>query len=399
MKISPRKVAVFASLSVLLAIVAIYVAFHVSSNRVLVPARARIAESYAKHSPAFLADATAIERASPFPVAMGTHGAGPFLNPRMAWDGPPAAVEAYRAKVGQQESIGVPSAVFEALGRWGPQWVEHASDDSIAKIDTGLLKELLQYDHWDIESGSPSEEMRPFSVVSRPVPRFGTLVSLAKVRLLQAMRGGSMKDAAAEVRHVARLVHSTETIVGALVATLLLGIERAAFDKHVAAGGATDGLAPVTTELPARMQRFVYAYGAYAAPYAPSDVSSKLLGSGAPSFGKCAALSDGAEIALIVRQNLDREMADRYREIGGYLAANQGTCRLKTLRKLWAQFPGTEGILDVNLKDVCAVSSLAGATVPFCRVTSALAFLPGIRPKVGHLLLVGLSDPFRLYEK
>ena len=77
------------------------------------------------------------------------------------------------------------------------------------------------------------------------MPSFPHLVGWAKLRMLKGLRDGNPAAAGAELRELARLLLSTETVLGAVVSGPVLRAERRAYEHALAAGMAVGEWAPL----------------------------------------------------------------------------------------------------------------------------------------------------------
>ena len=135
--------------------------------------------------------------------------------------------------------------------------------DDIEIGDLSILKQLMAYDHW--EAGRlPSDDATQDNVrgaydaylrdvphkaylsTLQPAPNPLALVDLAKFRLLQGLRTGDVLPALQEVRHLARLIHSDETVIHTVMAIAILRFERRAFEAATDRGllASTDWTSP-----------------------------------------------------------------------------------------------------------------------------------------------------------
>ena len=231
--------------------------------------------------------------------------AGSLLNPYIGLDDGTPAVEA----VWWSDVTHAPR-----LNRRDAHWSTAPDDVEIG--DLSILKQLLAYDHWEAGGLPRAEDTHQAtrsayaaylqSVPSgaylstfQPAPNAVALVDLAKFRLLQGLRTGDVLPALQEVRHLARLIHSDETVVHTVMAIALLRSERRALEAAVERGlmESTDWAVPTEDDLRA-MQRAVAATAYLLAGGADAGQWAQISALSPDTFGLCAALHEAAAIKL-----------------------------------------------------------------------------------------------------
>jgi len=250
----------------------------------------------------------------------------------------------------------------------GGAWWNLADDADVKAADSSWVAALGAYDHWDLH---PVVEGERFDFLSAPLPDFNALMQWSKVHLLKSR-------AFADVRHLARLCHSTETLIGAVIAAAILDFERLGREN-------LGGEAVLKPEDIARMKRVAQAYAAYGALFvdAPAGAFTEQM-----PFGMCAALNESGSMAQLLRPYLgESEPALYQRQTQRIEGAKM--CRLGQLRHQWRGYPNAGGTLDGNLRDLCTLSENADCPTP----------LPGTRALIGRILF-SISGPsaFAGYE-
>lgn len=331
-------------------------------------------------------DLRSLAAAPPFALPGTARDAGAFLNARVGWSGAKPPIDAFRAAHPAALLI-APAPLIARLKGYGDRWPEHADDPDLAAVDTSFLRGLLEYDHWDWERGSPSELDGSIGG-SAPWPELGNLVTLAKIRLLQGLANGDSAQAGREVRQLARLMYSTESLVGASMSALVLGMERAAYDRLVATKGAAaaEGWTAVSPDAQRRFARVGWAMASLFHPLAPQVEADHALRADPASFGRCAGLSQAAGGAIYARPLFDDgTLRARFSALDEALRSSASSCRLRRVREAAAAGANAKGALRGSLDELCEGQ---GA---FCRV---LYRLPGARAKAGQiLLLIGATAP------
>jgi hypothetical protein len=108
---------------------------------------------------------------------------------------------------------------------------EAGVEDALAGVDTSMLSRVHEFDHWELRgAGSPLTPAATWTAANAPRPQFIQLVWAAKVHLVKSARGGMLREAAQDVRQLARLCLTTESLLGAMAGLTLLGLERSAHE-------------------------------------------------------------------------------------------------------------------------------------------------------------------------
>lgn len=155
-------------------------------------------------------------------------------------------------------------------------------EDALAGIDTSMLARVHEFDHWELTgAGSPLTPAATWTAGDAPLPQFIQLIAAAKVHLVQGARAGTLREAAKDVRQLARLCLTTESLLGAMVGLALAGQERRAHEWALAHGVDVGDWTPVDA---ARVER----------AKAVMKVSAVLLGPTAneATFGRALACAE-----------------------------------------------------------------------------------------------------------
>jgi hypothetical protein len=220
----------------------------------------------------------------------------------------------------------LPADLVADVSSWGDAWVDHAGDPRLSKLDFAWMAGLSKYGYWNVMPGGPLEKLEHPRFESMPIPNFLTLQTWVKLRLLAAREKGDFAAASAEVRQVARLCHSTELLIGAMVGINLLKAERRAYDAAVAAkADVRNWPMPYESEWLEDLRAVEWAGAGYVSVQLPEDVYEKAR---SVKAGRCAGLSEAA-IYVLVRKRLDVD-------VPAWLAAElekpEPPCRLELAR-------------------------------------------------------------------
>jgi hypothetical protein len=343
------------------------------------------------------ADAREVGPDGPLGPVGRSANAGTFLNPRVTWRGWPAAVSAYRATVPADVTpITIPPDVVMRLR--GKGWEEAVEGTLAQDVDVGWLQGLSRFDHWDLDAESPVSAMPWPDPVRAPVPDYGLLLAAARVRVLQGLRNGTPSRAATELRHLARLLDSTETLVGTTMAVQVLRVESRAHALAASRGIPADpSWRPLDPKELDRLQRLAQAAMAYASLLAPPTHWSAL---DTLPVGRCAALSEGLWFALVFEPLLGDRLRDRYQALERSLEASQGRCRLTLLRRAWRLSRAEKA--ELFRRNICGAGPDQEQTAQDpggCPSAWVSTHVPWIKEKVGMVLAaVAMPDPFGPYQ-
>lgn len=395
MKPNWRRVGAWLIVGTLLALVSAVIAWRVVMHGEVARIRREVESNYRARGGAFLSDLRAL---GPSPFTQGANAdAGPTLNPRFQWIGKQSVVAEWAAKTPGERLPELGRPLLDRLASWGDKWVEHDADpDVLAATASSWLDGLSPFDHWDLDAHSPAEDVTKYAAFERPLPTLAPLLAWSKVRLLQGLHDGKGAEAGKVVRHVASLLHSTETTLGGAMAISLLELERAAHDKV----GPTGDWTAVDAETTKRMRRLLFSLISFAGPYAPSDLAAQAFDPKLSSFGRCSAIAEGVERALMVRFFLQGPMRPRYDELEALLTKTGG-CRLRGIRKAWTIYPAGLAPFTGTKKELCAKTTVSSAEEPeagMCMPWIYTHVIPGGREDIGHILAaMGEAGALRAY--
>lgn len=200
------------------------------------------------------------------------------------------------------------------LNREKAHW--STAPDDVEVGDLSILTQLMDYDHWETgrlpseytdahpATGPYEEYLRDTSNSVyldhfQPYPNSIALVNLAKFRLLVGLRTNKMLPALKEVRHLATLLHSDETIIHTVLAISVLRMERRAFESAIDRGQieATDWTVPTTEDLDT-MHRAAVSMTFVLSGGADDSQWRRLTALGFEPFGLCGAIHDAVSSAV-----------------------------------------------------------------------------------------------------
>ncbi len=215
----------------------------------------------------------------------------------------------------------------------GLQWVDEIDGFDTSKLDLEWMRELKNFGYWEIAGpGTPLENV-PVSVNEPPIA-FADLQTFAKARLVRGIQNGDAREAAAEVRELARLCLTTEHLVGAMVGVALVLTETRAFDEATKRGQVTTGWVPYSSEDGSSLRRVVFV-----APAPYSLLATPTLSTTRLPVGACVGLHEGMW-QLHNSPGMRAAFASRYSAIDYELGHTP--CRLPRMRKAWAAIAGVQ---------------------------------------------------------
>ena len=228
--------------------------------------------------------------------------------------------------------------LFESLGgdveprmqvrSWGDDFAAHAREVTIPP-HVIFLSQLRGYQRWDLEAETPRARFRPSDPVERmfdqPTPDFQILDDWAKLRLLAGLRDHQLPVAVAEVRHLARLLVTTEDPLAlGLVSPLLCSIVSAERQE-----GLRDDQALSECNL---AHRHLLAIPGQVVPGMPDPKLTVVLDQSAP--GVCAAINGSLPFWQSLRHDLEPAWPAFYQRLDA-LVAGPSPCQLTHARTDW----------------------------------------------------------------
>jgi hypothetical protein len=306
-----------------------------------------------RHQKLYFEDVEYLARFNLFKGAKaGARDAGPSLNHRLHWTPAIAGLESGGAPV-------VTATLRERLLRYRNDWIRQHSKIGKARPDLSLFDDLASFDHWDLEEASPIAQLiaakRFIPPDSLPQPDTADLIALAKLRLMKGAEERAPLPALRDVRALARLLFTTESMQQALAGIAVLDIERRAYRYYVDEQGLDpQAWEPLDRNFTRRAHRAIQATRGYLYLWTPKDIYTKaFLGADTPP-GFCAAVNEAFPAELALRPLLEphwpieRDYTEAYARLDETFALAERHCRLRYLRSLVqernfaADLPGPE---------------------------------------------------------
>ena len=199
-----------------------------------------------------------------------------------------------------------------------------AGPDVWGSIDFDWMEHLAEYDFWDVDRNSAPPA--PGSTFD-PVPDVYDVVAWAKLRIAKAIHEHALPPALGEVEQLARLCFTGERFSTQLAGAWLLRLVRQAREREPPLP-----LRTVDIGTERRMLRAITAARAFAQLDTPAAYEGDFAHI---ALGRCAALHDGVETALLFRKHLRVSRREDYQRMERLLSASP-ECRLALLRQRWA---------------------------------------------------------------
>lgn len=270
----------------------------------------RAREAIARHARQFQEDQAYAAGLPLFASRTGGLDAGPVIGPRIHW----VRIEPGEVAYPSLSDLAIDLGRYEQLGEDWP----NAPPELWRDLDFRWMAQLAQLDFWDLEQNSIPNG----ADVPGPTPHLTDLLAWAKLRLAKGHQENALSTAVAEVEDLARLCFTTETFSTEMDGIALLGVVREAQKR-------LGGSSPVTDV--GRIHRAVIGAHAFARLETPPEHAARF---DQLRVGRCAALHDGAWIALATRADLRESRAAEYRRLASLLE-RAPECRLRRIRERW----------------------------------------------------------------
>lgn len=318
--------------------------------------RARFAETIAalrsdleKHRAAYLDDRRLVATLAYFAPPGRANDAGPLLNSLVGWTAG-SKFEALRQPA--KGFLALPASFLDLAGK-GEDAAFPEKSKELLTLDFRWMAQLEDYDHWDVHQGSPwqiamrgaasgSGEAAANFLVEAPSPEWRGILAWVRLRWRRAEAAGDYVAASRQTRQIARLVASTETWTGSLVAASVLKAENRAFARAKAAGAKIPAgwKAPGEVDL-RRLVRFLHGTPAFFTPLAPPELVRATLLDGPFLFWNCGAVAEGAAAQSTTRRLFsgtfpaERGFPQAIAALDGVVAYYRENCRFSEADRLW----------------------------------------------------------------
>jgi hypothetical protein len=256
-------------------------------------------ERILKHEAQFLADKKLVESDPFFRGSKGESDAGPYLNPMLA-------------------KLAIPKEIQKELQN--RNWVQYKPDFKKLMLDFSWMKELAKYDYWAPDLNNPEIDPKSHpNITMLPLPEYSHLISWARLRLKQGKLTNDMKNAQAEVRHLARLIYTNDYLVSSMVAITILKSESMFLQKE-------------RSEVVEAARRYLWGVAEIVDPRVSDETYGRLTEG---NVGKCQMITEGALRNLIVRDELQNMYPNDIKRFDETVKNSLKYCRKSLVHMMW----------------------------------------------------------------
>ncbi|MCB0220273.1 MAG: hypothetical protein KDH09_11300 [Chrysiogenetes bacterium] len=330
------------------------------------------------HLDDFLADRNFVRRKGVFPEYGNEHDAGPFLNPRLRWQDPDGEYDDYLPPQAPEDQwIILPESLETFLDECEVgEWTQRLDELAAMEVDTSWIGKLSGFDHWELLRSSPAAallgEDPDVGQVSIPHPRWSALTGQARVHLARGVINGRLREALAETRHLAMLAYSTETLIGATIASAELGFEARLHDSLAAREALPEFEWKVLDEAQRfQIRRYVFSMEKLFSLWTPPDVLAKIFVPGSPAV--CSALMKGIDSAASARKffeprfPFESDYRPAYALLDRVVSRVGADCRLTHLRERWERAAADPYSVRYPFSEKHDVDRFNGMLLPYVR--------------------------------
>lgn len=227
-----------------------------------------------------------------------------------------------------------------------------------------LPPDLQRFDHWDVEKNSPWPAIGA-TLWPNGFPLFFDMTPWVKLRLARGVAERHVGEAVTEVEHLAALLLSTETLVGAAVALQYLGFIDQALALPRRPGERIAGSTRMDVPTRKRVFRAIMAAQDFLRVETPPTLRQVEPAIG---LGRCAALNEALHAAAAMRALQRAEDASSLRALEDLMKREKG-CRMSWVRAAWSEPAPSDPRL---LEGRCDEATWTGRWV--CHAVKALPF-------------------------
>jgi hypothetical protein len=305
----------------------------------------------------FLADVKVLKAHPFFRAERSGKNAAAFMTDKVGW----ATVKESKLKL--------PEDLTKKLAGFPDQLKDEAAlFEKIQALDFSWLEGIQQFGHWEFDGTGPYEEGKKVLPWTADLPNFIPLRNWARLYLLKASRaapesppsagaqevpeipqpkkpdvilgekkkeaGEGFGKAVADVRHLAFLCMSTETLIGEMIGVAMLKeVEKAL--AHWDSGQNE----PLFTEADLeRMKRSFFASSAFLSPYASAEIHQRVVKEADGFMGMCAGATEAAAWFLPLAPMLEERFEGHTQRLAQTLKKDISGCRQQLARRFMAQF-------------------------------------------------------------
>lgn len=355
--------------TLVLGVVAIYAGQATFLAQMVDPTFDELNEAAARNVDRWLEEARVLAAHPIFAVERPDRDAGELLNRLVPWSGD---------DLGEWEKgapeLELPDDARELLEGY-PAVKDAAALTALSStLSFDWMKALAQYGYWELTERSPVEPWLSKNAAMAPVPRYDVLSTWCKLRLWQAHLDGDMPAAVAEVRQLAWLALSNETLIGAMISVALYSI--AETSAHHWGQGRVEEL--FTWEQKGLLRRVMWAGpGMLASPIEAATVKKALTVEG---MALCVALNETVMVESLFWPRSLKTFPERSDLVVAAIERPRPGCRLSTAKKLFERLGKSERSLVESLavasETTSASADLDDTTMD--ALIAAVTYVPGV---------------------
>jgi hypothetical protein len=313
--------------------------------------------------------------------------AGPYLNPRVIWTPDQSGQEQFATRLAPE--------LEEEILRYRNDWLRHHSRLlRNRQVDLSWFNELSKFDYWDLESNSPQGKLIDERIYASPeqipIPDSIELITLAKLRLAVGADENKPLLALQQVRQLAQLLLTTESIHMYTLALGILDVERRGYQYFLDTEMMKeDDWEVIPRNITRRASRALWAARGYFHVWTDPNLLERIFLGPRTPVGFCAAINEAAPRELSLRPLLshtlpfERNLDAPLKELDKVMDRAYHSCRLKYLTAM------TEGGLLKREKGVPTFLTI----LPYSRKIFGLRI--ATLPFIGF---EGYADPKQQHE-
>jgi hypothetical protein len=296
--------------------------------------------------------------------SQGKSDASAYLNPLLSW-------ERSDSWPGSKGRLELPQELLKKLNSDSKFWNIRLDWGSI-QLDWSWWKQLEQFDHWNFDRTGPAYGGNEnYLILAAPIPNYVSLRDWSKLRLLQGRETGKVLDALKDVRHLAELIMTNETLVSTMVAISLLGLETAFVESFDEKSRARLQWQPISRDVLQRAKRYYWSQPAFADMRLSAETFNRF--SKMP-VGICQRVHEHLYYTISLRRLLRTDWQEGLRRTEQLIEETAQNCRSGYLREKWKD-TSFQGLFKSGEDLFRTVSTMAGNGDSGERVSS-------LRPKV-----------------
>ncbi len=298
-----------------------------------------------RHLNQFERDSEAIAKMEFLKSGPKEKNAGPLMAQVLAWG----------LRLGSDRSIrSLPekTEIAEKLSYLGKEWLSKHRLLRTDDTDLGFLRDLMNYDHWDLLDNTPLAKMvssdqflHPAQI---PLPNAGRLIMIAKLRLVQGLNNDTLYEALVETRHLGKILIRSQNLILAATGISVLHSERDAYEFNLKNKKHHQQLADyeaLSREDLTVARRYLWALRGYFRIWSPIELMERVVKMSQSHWGVCAALNEAIPFAMSFKPYLksrfpfEMDFSKQYRFFEGLADQFQYQCRFDYVRHSIAKSP------------------------------------------------------------